>query len=109
MEGNKIGHTNFRDEFYGFECSVFHPAKPKHFDDKVRKVFRWVPLAKVKVPAEFFQDRDFMGFHELDQCSIRIFDVGEVPGGFAHIETVALVIGKTINRKRETTFGAGSI
>ena len=39
-----------------------------------------------------------MRFYEFDQGPIRIFDVRKVTGCFTHVETIALVVGKAIDR-----------
>src|SRR5690554_1842584 len=35
-----------------------------------------------------------MGFYEFNECSVRVFHIGETSGRFAHIETVGTVDGE---------------
>jgi len=79
-----------------------HPTKPQRFQHPHRQRFFWLAaFEQVEVPADFFQDGDFVCFHKFDERAVGVFDVRKIARRLAHVERAA-----RIHRERVAFFGA---
>ena len=78
--------SGFRDQFFRL-----HPHELEHAHHPVGEGFGDIAaFPEVDVPAQFLGDGDLVGLHEFDQGAVWILHVGEMAGGLAHIEGLAL-------------------
>src|SRR5690554_7311981 len=65
----------------------FHPHHAKGFQHPLGERFLRIPVFEVDAQSQFFGNWYFVGLYELDQRTVRIFNVGKLTRGIAHIRS----------------------